>query len=135
MCKLGDIIVVKEFIDKKGIKVSKHSFVVINDEPDYIEGYSYDFIANIMCSFHNQEHKKHKLQFKSNIEVLKHQIIGKKLNNKEGFIRADELFYFNKKKIEYQTIGQIDINLLDKLVKIIIILDRKKQIYKVTNNL
>ena len=34
MCKLGDIIVVKEFVNENGETVSKHSFVVINDEPD-----------------------------------------------------------------------------------------------------
>ena len=46
MCKLGDIIVIKEFKDKNGIIIPKHSFVVINDEPEFIEGFAYDFIAN-----------------------------------------------------------------------------------------
>lgn len=32
MCKLGDIIVVKEFKNEYGETIPKHSFVVINDE-------------------------------------------------------------------------------------------------------
>ena len=44
MCKLGDIIVVKEFKDKDGNTVPKHSFVVINDEKDYVV--VIDFIGN-----------------------------------------------------------------------------------------
>ncbi len=61
MCKLGDIIVVKEFKDASGKLVPKHSFVVINDEHDFIEGFEYDFISNVMCSFHDEKHKKRKL--------------------------------------------------------------------------
>ena len=61
MCRVGDIIVVKEFKDKNGIVVPRHSFVVISDEAGIIESYSYDFISNIMCSFHGEKHKKRKL--------------------------------------------------------------------------
>ena len=48
MCKLGDIIVVKEFKDNNGVIIPKHSFVVINDEHNFIEGFEYDFVSNIM---------------------------------------------------------------------------------------
>ena len=74
MCKLGDIIVVKEFKDTSGKLVPKHSFVVINDEPDFIEGFEYDFISNVMCSFHDEKHKEHKLSIKSNLEIKPSQI-------------------------------------------------------------
>ena len=57
MCKLGDIIVVKEFKNELGEAIPKHSFVVINDEMDYVEGLKYDFVTNMMCSFHSDEHK------------------------------------------------------------------------------
>ena len=36
MCKLGDVIVVKEFRNEYGKIVPKHSFVVINDEQDFV---------------------------------------------------------------------------------------------------
>ena len=38
MCKLGDIIVVKEFKDKNGIIIPRHSFVVIDENKNYIQG-------------------------------------------------------------------------------------------------
>ena len=81
MCWVGDVIVVKEFKDNNGIVVLKHSFVVISDEVGIIESYSYDFIANIMCSFHNENHKKRKLKIKSNLEITPNKIKGKNVNN------------------------------------------------------
>ena len=48
MCKLGDIILVNKFKNEDGEIVSKHSFVVINDEKDSIGGLKYDFVANMM---------------------------------------------------------------------------------------
>ena len=36
-------------------------------------------------------------------------IIGKKkLNNKDGFIKADQLYYFNKDSIDYDIIGKLN---------------------------
>ena len=134
MCKLGDIIVVKEFKDNNGITVPKHSFVVINDEPDYIEGFEYDFISNIMCSFHDEKQKKHKLSIEGNLEIKPERIHGQNINSKGGYIRADELFYFSKKKIEYKVIAHMDAELLDELVQLIIKLhDKNKERNVITN--
>lgn len=134
MCKLGDIIVIKEFKDNNGITIPKHSFVVINDEPDYIEGFEYDFISNVMCSFHNEKQKNHKLSMKSNLEIKQNQIKGEKLNSKGGYIRADDLFYFKKNKIEYKVIAHMDDELLDELVQLIIKLhDEHKERNVITN--
>ncbi len=134
MCKLGDIIVVKEFKDQKGITVPKHSFVVINDEPDYIEGFEYDFVSNIMCSFHDEKQKKHKLSIEGNLEIKPEQIHGQNINSKGGYIRADELFYFKKAKIEYKVIAHMDDELLDELVQLIIKLhDKHKERNVITN--
>ena len=135
MCKLGDIIVVNEFKDASGKLVPKHSFVIINDEQDFIEGFAYDFISNVMCSFHNEKHKKHKLRIKSNLEVKPSQIKGAKLNDKDGYIRADDLFYFKKDKIEYKVIAHIDDELLVELVKLIIKLHDKHKEHNVITNL
>ncbi len=134
MCKLGDIIVVKEFKDQNGTTVPKHSFVVINDEPNFIEGFEYDFISNALCSFHNEKHKKYKLSIEGNLEINPNQIHGHNINSKNGYIRADELFYFNKKKIEYKVIAHMDAELLDKLVQLIIKLhDKNKEKNIITN--
>ena len=94
--------------------------MVINDEPDFIEGYSYDFVSNVMCSFHDEKHKQHKLSIKSNLKISSNNLKGKNLNLKEGYIRADELFYFKKNKIKNKVIAHINEEYLDKLVKLII---------------
>ena len=46
MCKLGDVIIIKEFKNENGEIVSRHSFVVINDEPDFVEGFKITKIKN-----------------------------------------------------------------------------------------
>lgn len=71
-----------------------------------------------MCSFHDEKHKKHKLRMKSNVEINNNDVIGENTNNKGGYIRTDELFYFDKKKIQYKVIARVQDNLLNKLVKL-----------------
>ena len=92
MCKLGDIIVVKNYIGDDGKKISQHSFVVINDKPDFIEGLNYDFVANVMSSFKSEEQRIKKLRFEENLEVVSNDMISKlPKNKKSGFIKADQL--------------------------------------------
>ena len=69
MCKLGDIIVIKEFKNEFGETIPKHSFVVISDQANYIEGFRYDFVSNMLCSFHNKKHKQKKLKYKENLPI------------------------------------------------------------------
>ena len=69
---------------------AKHSFVVINDQESYIEGFRYDFVSNMVCSFHNEEHKNKKLKYEGNLLVNIKQIHGKKINNQQGYIKANQ---------------------------------------------
>ena len=135
MCRVGGIIVVKEFKDRNGTVVPKHSFVVISDEAGIIESYSYDFISNIMCSFHSENHKKRKLKIKSNLEIVPNKIKGRNVNNKTGYIRADDLFYFKKDKIEYKVIGRLSDDMLDKLIKLVISLNVENKTKDTITNL
>lgn len=135
MCKLGDIIVVDGFRDENGNSVPRHSFVVINDEPDYVEGLRYDFVSNMMCSFHDEEHKNKKLRFEENFPIKEELISGSKINNKEGYIKADQLFYFDKKNISYKIIAHMDSELLDDLVQLILVLNEKGKLKQVVTNL
>ena len=41
MCKVGDIIVVNKYIAENGKEIGRHSFVVIDDNPDSICGLDY----------------------------------------------------------------------------------------------
>ena len=135
MCKLGDVIVVKEFRNEYGKIVPKHSFVVINDEQDFVEGFKYDFISNMLCSFHNEEHKKKKLKYKQNLEIKEEKVLGEKINNKEGYIKANQLYYFDKSNIEYKVIAHLDSELLDELVQLILELQKNNLLIPIYTNI
>ena len=121
MCKIGDIIVVKKYIGDDGQTIDKqHSFVVIDDTPDMVEGISYDLVANVMSSFKNEEHKNRKLSHKENLEVVSDSIISKTKNSRDGYIKADQLFYFDKSKLDYYVFAQITPELLDELIRLIV---------------
>ena len=136
MCKLGDIIVVDKFVGEDGATVNKHSFIVINDKPDFIEGLKYDLVTNVMSSFKNEEHKNKKLRFMENVEVISEDIISsKKYNQKSGFIKADQLIYFDKSKINYYILGHISEDLLDELMMIILILAKNNKLRNNLNNI
>lgn len=136
MCKLGDIIVVEKYFGDDGKKISRHSFVVINDKPDFIEGLKYDLVTNVMSSFKNEEQRNKKLRLMENVEIISDDIISsKKTNRKSGFIKANQLVYFDKSKIKYYVLGHISDELLDKLMIIIIMLAQKNKLYNNLNNL
>ena len=136
MCKLGDIIVVDEYIGEDGIKISRHSFVVINDKPDFIEGLKYDLVTNVMSSFKSEEQKNKKLRFMENVEIISEDIISdKNYNQKSGFIKADQLIYFDKSKINYYVLGHISEELLDELMMIIMILAKNNKLRNNLNNI
>ena len=135
MCKLGDIIVIKNFKNENGNVISKHSFVVINAEKDFVEGLKYDFVSNIMCSFHNEVQRRKKLRFVENLPIKEKFISGEKINSKDGYIKADQLYYFDKELIEYKVIAHMEQELLEELVQLILFLNNKGLLKSITTNL
>ena len=135
MCKVGDIIVIKEFKNEIGEPVKKHSFVVISDESNSIGGLNYDFISNMFCSFHDNNHRNKKLRYEENLEVKTKLKSKNKTNNKSGFIKADQLYYFDKDKIEYYILGHLSKQLLDELMSLIFSLDKKEKLKIITTNI
>ena len=135
MCKLGDIIVVNEFKNEIGEVIKKHSFVVINDESNSIEGLNYDFISNMLCSFHDEKHKSKKLRFKENLEITEHSFSERKSNDKTGYIKVDQLYYFNKEQIQYYIFGHINPELLNELLQLILVLNEEGKLKVITTNL
>lgn len=135
MCKLGDIIVISEFKNEFNQIVKRHSFVVIDEKENTIEGMNYDFVSNMLCSFHNENHRKRKLSFKENLEISKKSIINNNLNEKNGFIKADQLYYFNKANIDYHIIGKLNDRAMKKLFQLLIMLDNEDRIKYITTNL
>lgn len=120
MCAVGDIIVVEDYHDHGNI-LSKHSFVVIDDEPDEIKGISYDMICNAMSSFKDEKQNERKMKYPGNfpIVVADEDLKTPNGNNKSGYIKADQLYYFNKSKITYRVIGNIKPDILDLLLEFI----------------
>ena len=58
MCQIGDIIIINQYKDRNNV-ISKHSFVVIDDENGTIQGLLYDFVANALSSFKKEYQKSH----------------------------------------------------------------------------
>ncbi len=135
MCKLGDIIVIDKFKNEDGEIISKHSFVVVSDSKGCISGIKYDFVASILCSFHNKEHLNKKLRYKENFLIKEDLISGKNLNNKSGYIKADQLYYFDKKQINYKVIAHMEDELFDELIQLIIDLSKKDKLKNIETNL
>ena len=135
MCKVGDVIVIDKYISDDGTVLSRYSFVVINDNADEIKGLKYDFVANVMSSFKDEKHKHRKLKYKENVGVTSDDIISDNKNNKEGYIKADQLFYFNKKKIKYYVLATISDDLLDELIRLIVELEVENKLKQNTKNI
>ena len=89
----------------------------------------------MLCSFHNEEHKNKKLKFKENLEIKEKLISGEKINDKNGYIKADQLYYFDKNLIEYQVIAHMEAELLDELVQLILVLNEKGLLKNIITNL
>lgn len=135
MCKIGDIIVVKSYIGDDGKKVNKHSFIVIDDNLGKIGGLNYSLVTNVMSSFKDEEHKKRKLQYKENLEITSDDINSDCKNGKSGYIKADQLIYFDKDKIDYYLFGHVDSELLDELIRLIVELKVENKLKANTRNI
>jgi hypothetical protein len=111
MCKIGDIILVNNYKDK-GKTLRRHSFVVISDENGEIEGLSYDLICNVLSSFKNDEQKKRKMGYPGNFPIANGDTITTPHNSKDGYLKTDQLYYFNKSILDYSVIGYIKPDIL-----------------------
>lgn len=120
MCKMGDIIVVKN-CKRDDKDIGQHSFVVLSTDKGEIEGLSYDLVTNIMSSFDGKgvDYKNKKLSFPENIPYSAKEENVKNGNHKEGFIKAGVLFYFDRDKTDFFVIGNIEIDLYLRLLEYI----------------
>lgn len=107
MCKIGDIILIERY-KARGKTLRRHSFVVIDDHDGEIQGLSYDMICNVFSSFKSEEQKKRKLSYPGNFPIANEDTVTEPDNGKSGYIKTDQLYFFNKSKIEYTIIGNIN---------------------------
>jgi len=136
MCKLGDIIVVNKYVGENGKEIGKHSFIVVDDTPDFIKGLSYTHVTTVISSFKNEKHRERKLNFRENLEIIEFEKNGRKRKlKKDSYIKADQLIYFNKSKIDYYILGKISDELFDKLILLIMTLNKKGKLKNNVKNL
>ena len=118
MCKKSDIILVDHYISQNQY-IGKHPFVVIDDEGGEIQGVSFDLICNAMSSFKSEEQKAKKLSYPGNFSIIAEEQNVPGGNSLDGYIKADQLYYFNKNKISYRVIGSIDQDTFNELIAFI----------------
>lgn len=118
MCKIGDIILIRKYKDGKN-QLGTHSFIVIDDRKGVIEGLPYDMICNVLSSFKDEEQRKRKLGYDGNFPISHDDTITNPDNGNNGYVKADQLYYFKKDKIDYQVIGNILPDILNLLFEFI----------------
>ena len=118
MCQIGDIILIQRYKDS-GNLLNRHSFVVIDDEPDQINGVSYDMICNVMSSFKTKTQRERKMSYPGNFPVVFEDRIVENDNEREGYIKADQLYYFQKDSLDYEVIGRIKPDIFNLLMEFI----------------
>lgn len=106
MCQVGDIIVINKY-KHEGMDMNRHSFVVIDDENGIIQGLPYDFVANVLSSFKGKAQQKRKLSYPGNFPISHNDTVTIPDDGKNGFVKADQLYYFSKENIDYNIIGEM----------------------------
>ncbi|MEG0165946.1 hypothetical protein [Anaerorhabdus sp.] len=135
MCKVGDIIVIKNYIGDDGCLIRQHSFIVINDEVGKIESISYDFVANVMSSFKDDDHKEKKLRFIENLLITQDDRNCSPENGKEAYIKVDQFYYFDKSKLDFYVIGTAEQKIIDRIFELIEILEEQDKLKNNVENL
>jgi hypothetical protein len=122
MCRIGDIILVNGY-QHRNQNIDKHSFVVLSTEHGRIQGLEYNLVCNVMSSFKNEQQKQRKLGYPGNIEILDSDRVVPDGNNRDGYIKAEQFYYFDKEKLDYQVIGNVTVEFFNLLIAFINELD------------
>lgn len=118
MCKKSDIILVSNYISQ-GNFIGKHPFVVIEDNGGKIQGVSFDMICNAMSSFSSEEQRARKLSYPGNFPITAEEKNVPGGHSLDGYIKADQLYYFDKNKISYRVIGSLEPDTFNSLIEFI----------------
>lgn len=118
MCVIGDIILINNYNDN-GKVLDKHSFVVLSDEAGQIQGLDYNIICNVMSSFKDEIQRRKKLSYPGNFPITYNDTNVIDGNKKDGYIKAEQFYYFDKNKIDYILIGSMDEDAFNALIDFI----------------
>jgi len=112
---VGDILLINRYVDGEKA-LSRHSFVVIKSEGGEIQGLEYDVVCNALSSFKDEEQRKRKLKYPGNFEISHENSSVPGGNAKDGYIKAEQFYFFNLSKINYSVIGKLDADVLKLLL-------------------
>lgn len=101
------------------MKNISRTFVVIEDNSGEIQSLPYDFVCNVLSSFKTEEQKRKKLKFPGNFPITAKETPVFGGNKKDGYIKADQFYYFKKDKIKYKVIGSMTKRAFNDLVEFI----------------
>ncbi|MBP7347673.1 MAG: type II toxin-antitoxin system PemK/MazF family toxin [Butyrivibrio sp.] len=118
MCKVGDIILVNKYRDEDH-DLDKHSFIVLSNENGFVGGLEYNLVCNVMSSFKNEEQRNKKMSYPGNFEITHNDSNVANGNTKDGYIKAEQFYYFERSKLDYKVIGNVTIDFYNELVKFI----------------
>lgn len=118
MCKKSDIILVDHYVSQ-GHNVGRHPFVVIEDNGGEIRGVPFDMIGNAISSFKSEEQKARKLRYPGNFPITAEEQDVPHGRPLDGYIKADQLYYFKKDKLSYRVIGCVDYETFNELIEFI----------------
>lgn len=137
MCEVGDIIIVNKYKGDDNSELSKHTFIIVDDNGGEIYGLPFDLVANVMSSIKDDNHKNKKLRHEENMlfRPSDYAKVCSAHNQKEAFVKADQLFYFRKAEISYIIFGKATQEILEELFNLLNILDEKDKIKINVNNL
>lgn len=136
MCKIGDIIYINKYIGDDGVEVGRHTFVVLSENEDVIEGLTFDLVTTPMSSIKNKK-QRDKVKKDEKLMIIRTNDQNGMPTSKyeESFIKAHLMYYFERKNIEYQNLGSLNVETFIALQKKLYELDTKKEIENVIENL
>ncbi|NFT08184.1 hypothetical protein FDF26_14155 [Clostridium botulinum] len=127
MCEIGDIIEIKSYKHDPNV-LHQHPFIIIDDNNGTIKGLDFNLITVVMSSVKNEEQKNWKLsKYPSNmgINIDDKNITEPKYKNKNGYVKTEQFYYFNKEKIKYRLVGSVTSEYLNELYDFIEGLENK----------
>lgn len=76
-------------------------------------------VCNVISSFKNEKQKQRKLAYPGNFPISHNDTNTNPDNKKDGYIKADQLYYFQKDELDYRVIGYMDEEVFDLLIEFI----------------
>lgn len=141
---VGDVIIVNKYISPDNREMKQHSFVVLNNQFGTVAGIEigldlelkFDLVTAVMSSIKNKEHRnKIESYYPKDMIIEFNDAQISNGNKKDGFIKANQLYYFQKNNIDYFRIGKLNESTLNKLFELIELNEKNGDLIANYNNI